>query len=145
MKNKFVIIVFLLLPLTTLRAQEADFKNVRSVNALIQTLYDVISGPTGKDRDWNTFRSLFANDARMYIAVPSKDSGTVLRTLTPEQYIQKNKTRLADMGFSESEIHRTTENYGAITHVFSTYESNYINTSNQEDTVKGINSIQLFY
>lgn len=119
--------------------------NPGSVNALIQTLYKTISGPIGKDRDWETFRRLFANEARMYIAVLSKDSGTVLRTLTPEQYIERNKTRLTDMGFTENEIHRSTESYGAITHVFSTYESHFTNPNNEEETVKGINSIQLFF
>ena len=144
MKNKMLLAALLLLPFTKIHAQDGDNKNVRSVNAVIQTLYDVISGPVGKDRDWETFRSLFANDARMYVAYPSKDSGTVLRSFTPEDYINRNKTRLADIGFNEFEIHRTTESYGAITHVFSTYESQFINEHNEQDTVKGINSIQLF-
>jgi hypothetical protein len=145
MKNKIFFISLLLLPFTKVHAQDADYKNVRSVNAIITTLYDVISGPAGKDRDWDTFRSLFANDARMYVAYPSQDSGTVLRTMTPGEYAEKNKTRLADMGFNEEEVHRTTESYGAITHVFSTYESHFLNANNEQDTVKGINSIQLFY
>src|SRR3954468_13326008 len=111
MKNKFITLTLLFLPLIKIHAQENDYKNVRSVNAIIQTLYDIISGPVGKDRDWDTFRSLFANDARMYVAYPSQDSGTVLRTLTTEDYINKNKTRLADIGFNEFEVHRTTESY----------------------------------
>src|SRR5437762_11980660 len=101
MKNKFFVITLLLFSFIKIHAQDADQKNVRSVNAIIQTLYDVISGPVGKDRDWDTFRSLFANDARMYVAYPSQDSGTVLRALTPEDYIARNKTRLADVGFNE--------------------------------------------
>jgi len=144
MKNKVFVVTLLLLSFTKIHAQDADYKNVRSVNAIIQTLYDVISGPVGKDRDWDTFRSLFATDARLYVAYPSQDSGAVLRTMTPDEYANKNKTRLADVGFKEEEVHRTTERYGAITHVFSTYESHFINTNNEEDTVKGINSIQLF-
>ena len=143
MKTKTFALTLLLLPFIV-HAQQADYKNVRSVNAIIKTLYDVISGPVGKDRDWETFRSLFANDARMYVAYPNKDSGTVLRTLTPDDYVAHNKTRLADMGFNEFEVHRITESYGAITHVFSTYESQFINLNNETDTVKGINSIQLF-
>lgn len=144
MKNKLLLLTLLFLPFMKTLAQQADYKNVRSVNAIIQTLYDVISGPVGKDRDWDTFRSLFASDARMYIAYPSKDSGTVLHTFSPDDYVERNKTRLADIGFNEFEIHRTTESYGAITHVFSTYESHFTNVKNEEDTVRGINSIQLF-
>jgi hypothetical protein len=144
MKNISVALTLLLLPFMNIYSQQADYKNTRSVNAIIQTLYDVISGPIGKDRDWDTFRSLFANDARMYVAYPNKDSGTVMHSFTPEDYINRNKTRLADIGFNEFEIHRTTESYGAITHVFSTYESQFTNENNEADTVKGINSIQLF-
>ena len=144
MKTKIVVIVFSFFSFMKIHAQETN-DNLASVNGLIQTLYKTISGPVGKDRDWEMFRTLFADEARMYIAVASKDSGTVLRVLTPEQYIERNKTRLADMGFTENEIHRSTESYGAITHVFSTYESHFTNPTNEEETVKGINSIQLFY
>ena len=83
--------MFLLLPFAKTYAQDTENKNSGSVYSIIQTLYNVISGPAGRDRDWEVFRSLFADEARMYIAVQSKDSGTVLRTLTPEQYIEKNK------------------------------------------------------
>ena len=149
MKTKIVLLAISFFSFVSIDAQSTDNSqeahNLTTVNELIQTLYSTISGPLGKDRDWETFRTLFANEARMYIAVPNKDSGTVLRVLTPEQYIERNKTRLADMGFSETEIHRTTESYGAITHVFSTYESHFTNPNNEEETVKGINSIQLFY
>lgn len=145
MKKIIVTLAFLVLYVSKMYAQDIGAPNTSSVNEIIQALYNVISGPLGRDRDWDMFRSLFANEARMYIAVPNKDSGTVLRVLSPEQYIERNKTRLADMGFKEFEIHRTTETYGAITHVFSTYESHFTNSNNEEETVKGINSIQLFY
>ncbi|HYK46436.1 MAG TPA: hypothetical protein VEV83_14760, partial [Parafilimonas sp.] len=65
-----------------------------SINGIIHTLYDAISGPVGHDRDWNVFRSLFAENARMYISVPDKDQGgTVLKSITPEEYADRNKTR----------------------------------------------------
>ncbi len=144
--RRFIIIIVLFFITTEKNfAQNEDLTNVNSFDAIIENLYKSISGPAGKDRDWNTFRSLFANEARMYIAAPGKDSGTVLRTITPEQYIERNNTRLADMGFTETEIHRITDSYGAITHVFSTYESHFTNSNNEEETVRGINSIQLFF
>ncbi len=119
--------------------------NLATVDGIIHALYDAISGPVGQDRDWNTFRNLFAEDARMYIAVPDKDSGTTLKSITPEEYADRNQTRLSDIGFGEEELYRITNTYGAGTQVFSTYESHYTNKNGEEDITKGINNIQLYF
>jgi hypothetical protein len=120
-------------------------EDLGTVSGIIHTLYDVISGPVGEDRDWNLFRSLFAEDARMYIAVPDKDSGSVLKSITPEEYAERNKTRLADMGFNEQELYRVINTYGAGTQIFSTYESHFINKDGIQEIIKGINNIQLYF
>jgi hypothetical protein len=119
--------------------------NLTTVDGIIHTLYDVISGPSGQQRDWAAFRNLFAENARMYIAVTGEDSGTVLQSITPEEYTERNQTRLSDIGFNENELYRITNTYGAGTQVFSTYESHYTNKNGEEDITKGINDIQLFF
>ena len=117
-----------------------------SITGIVHTLYDAISGPVGHDRDWNVFRSLFAENARMYISVPDKDQGgTVLKSITPEEYADRNKTRLSDIGFNEDELYRITNAYGAGAQVFSTYESHYTNQNGEEEITQGINSMQLFF
>jgi len=118
---------------------------VTTVDGIIHALYDAISGPAGQDRDWNTFRNLFAEDARMYIAVPNQESGSVLKSIKPEEYAQRNQTRLSDIGFSEEELYRITNTYGAGTQIFSTYESHYTNKNGEEDITKGVNNIQLYF
>jgi hypothetical protein len=120
-------------------------EDLSTVNGLIHSLYDVISGPVGQDRDWNSFRNLFAEDARMYIAVPDKDSGSVLKSITPEDYAERNKTRMSDIGFNEEELYRITNTYGAGTQIFSTYESHFTNKNGEEEITKGINNIQLYF
>lgn len=121
-------------------------ENLGTVDGIIHTLYDVISGPVGEDRDWNLFRSLFAENARMYIAVPDKEnSGATLQSITPEQYAARNNTRLADIGFNEDELYRITNTYGAGTQIFSTYESHFTNKDGEQEITKGINNIQLFF
>src|ERR1700710_2200139 len=120
-------------------------EDLGTVNGIIHSLYDVISGPAGQERNWNAFRDLFAEDARMYIAVADKDSGTVLKSITPEEYAQRNQTRLSDIGFSEGELYRIINTYGAGTQIFSTYESHYTNKNGEEDITKGINNIQLYF
>jgi hypothetical protein len=49
--------------------------------------------------------------------------------------------RTKDEGFFESEIHRRVERFGAVAHVFSTYESRH--ARDEKPFVRGINSIQL--
>jgi hypothetical protein len=120
------------------KASPAD---VQSVDAILAALYDVISGPAGQPRDWNRFRSLFVPDARL---IPVRRSKTGDRAdvvpYTPEQY-QERAAPLLEQGFFERGIHNTTERFGDIVHVFSTYESRH--TKDGEPFQRGINSIQL--
>ena len=44
---------------------EADPEDVASIDAIIETLYGVISGPAGAVRDWDRFRSLHVPQARL--------------------------------------------------------------------------------
>ena len=46
-------------------------------------------------------------------------------------------------GFYESEIHRVTQRFGNMAHVFSTYESRL--KADGPVIARGINSVQLFY
>lgn len=120
-------------------------ENLSTVDGIIHALYDVISGPVGEERNWNDFRNLFAENARMYVAVPDKDKGATLSFVTPEDYAERNKTRFADIGFNEDELYRITNTYGAGTQVFSTYESHFTNKNGEEEITKGINNIQLYF
>lgn len=117
--------------------------DVSSEDAIIKALYDVISGPSTQNRNWDRFRNLFTKEARMLTVALHKDSGKVVRTITPEQYIERNGKRLQEIGFIEAELNRITESYGAVTHAFSTYKSDYTVNGNLMKAT-GINSIQLF-
>ena len=147
MKHRFAFVAVVLLSAFKGFAQDpAADSTVGSISGIVHTLYDVISGPVGHDRDWNLFRSLFAENAHMYISVPDKEQGgTALRSITPEQYADRNKTRLSDICFSEDELYRITNAYGAGAQVFSTYESHFTNPNGEEEITQGINSIQLFF
>ena len=120
-------------------ARPAD---VASVDAIIAALYDVISGPPGQDRDWNRFRSLFADGARLIVAAPSREGRVPSRSMTVEQYVVSADPFLKRDGFWEREIARRTDRYGNVTHVFSTYESR-VKTADSAPFSRGINSIQL--
>src|SRR5205809_754925 len=47
-------------------AQTSDYsKDVASVDAIINAVYDVISGEPGTSRDWARFRNLFKPETRL--------------------------------------------------------------------------------
>lgn len=113
-------------------------------DGLLKTLYSVISGEAGEARDWGTFKELFLPEARLAPSRPATDSTKgSYRVLSPEEYISTSGKWLEENGFFEKEIHRSTQVYGSIAQVFSTYES-YRSASDKEPFARGINSIQLF-
>ena len=117
-------------------------EDVASLDAILKTLYDVISGPAGQKRDWDRFHSLFIPGARLIPTGKRPDSTVVHRVWTPQEYVDASGRMLEERGFFEREIHRVVETYGAITHAFSTYESRRLSTDAQPFQ-RGINSIQL--
>lgn len=119
--------------------QQAD---VQSPRAIIEALYQVISGEAGAPRNWERFLHLFAPDARLIPTSKAPDSSFTYRTLSPQEYVTLFSSRMST-GFFEQELHNITESYGTIVHVWSTYATQ--TTKGGPNTNRGINSIQLLY
>ena len=122
-------------------AKEADGA---SVDSIVAALYEVISGPAGAPRNWNRMRALFAPDAKLMVIQPGRDGGYGLRTMTVEDYISRNMSAFNTGGFYEREIARTTDAFGQLVHVFSTYEL-LRSPNDPKPFMRGINSIQLAF
>jgi hypothetical protein len=136
------------------RERPADPVDVESIDAIVTAVYDGISGPAGKKRNWGRERSLYYPGARLIpTAKPAGgenvDPSTALRTsLAPqildiEGFIARVEPFFKETGFYEKEIARRTEQFGQIAHVWSVYESRH-NEDDPEPFMRGINSIQLF-
>ncbi len=125
-------------------APPAKPEDVASVDAIIASLYDVISGPAGQKRDWDRMRSLFAPGARLIPMGPRQGGGYTTRVMTVEDYIRLAGPSLERDGFFEQEIGRRTERYGNMVHAFSTYDSRR-ELSDEKPFMRGINSIQAMY
>lgn len=69
---------------------------------------------------------------------------TSTRVLTTEDFIKAIEPRVKAEGFFEQEITRRVERFGAVAHVFSTYESRHA-LDDPQPFVRGINSFQLFF
>ena len=119
----------------------ANPADVATMDSIISSLYDVISGPAG-GRNWDRLRSLFIPGARLIPTGPRPTGEVGSRVLTVEDYIQRAGPRLAQEGFFEREVARRAEVFGNIAHVFSTYESRHAK-DDAKPFQRGINSIQL--
>jgi hypothetical protein len=121
----------------------ANPKDVESLDAIVTAVYDVISGPPGP-RDWNRFNSLFAADARLIAVRKPKDGGKPsLVVMTPKGYEERAGKHFLEHGFFEHEIGRKTDSFGAMTHIYTTYESR--ETKDGKAIDRGINSMEFFY
>lgn len=120
----------------------ANPADVSSIDAIIVAVYDVISGPAGKKRDWDRMRSLFAPGARLIPTGPRQAGGYGSRVLTVDEYIERASGVFEKEGFFEREAARQTEQFGQIVHAFSTYESRHA-PDDAKPFQRGINSMQL--
>jgi hypothetical protein len=125
--------------------------DVDTVEHLVSSLYDVISGPAGKPRDWERFRSLFLPEGRLGVIRPNasakenhvaRKSDVVIRT--PEMFAERNEPYLKINGFFERGIANRVEEFGNLVQVWSTYESRHAMTDSAPFT-RGINSIQIVH
>ena len=118
-------------------------EDVKSLDAIVAAVYDVISGPPG-ERDWNRFHSLFAKDARLIAVRMPKDGGKPsLVVMTPGDYAERSGAYFKQHGFFEHELSRKTDSFGAMTHIYTTYESR--ETKDGKPIDRGINSMEFFF
>jgi len=125
--------------------------DVDTVEHLVASLYDVISGTAGKPRDWDRFRSLFLPDGRLGViradtaanaGQPARKSDVVF--LTPDIYIERDDPYFKAHGFFERSIANRVEEFGNLVYVWSTYESRHA-ADDPKPFTRGINSIQIVH
>jgi hypothetical protein len=119
----------------------ANPTDVASIDAIMGAYYDAISGPAGQSRDWDRFRSLFMPDAR-FVTSRSMGGHVIPVTMTIEDFIRMNGNYFERGGYFERELHRQTDSYGTISHIFSTYASRR-REHDANPYSRGVNSIQL--
>lgn len=146
MKQAILLLCITVFTIQTAMSQtpkEADPKDVASLDAIMKSVYDVISGDAGKPRDWGRFRSLFHKDARLIPSGKNAQTGVAsARALTPEDYITRTEPVFAKDGFHERELARHIDQFGNIAQVFSTYHA-FRKSTDKEPFLRGINSFQL--
>jgi hypothetical protein len=126
---------------------KAKPEDVKSPEAIVAAVYNVISGGKGQARDWDRMRSLFIPEARLIPSVASPATAdapahTDAIFFTVDGYIARSNGRMTSDGFFEHSIHNEIEQFGNIVQVWSTYESRH-NADDPTPFARGINSFQL--
>src|SRR4051794_7953028 len=88
-------------------AGAAKAEDVGSIDAIVSAVYDVISGPKGRPRDWDRMRGLFVPGARLIPCLPRGADGKVaIRNMSVEDYIARSGPILEEKGFNERQVAR---------------------------------------
>ena len=124
------------------RASGSD-SDTLTIDAVVAALYESLTFPEGKTPDLERFASLFTPGASF---TRINKEGTV-DLMNTETFLRSFRERL-DKGliksFHESEIARTSQIFGPMAHIFSTYRKG-INVADPLKMGRGINSLQLFH
>ncbi len=146
MKN-ILVLLLLLFSSNYAKSQKLDSlyaDKVKDLDSIIESLYSVISGDKGVERDWDLFNYLFESDARLIPTQFNQTGQSRVLFMTPQDYVDRSGPWLIQNGFHEVEISRTVDQFGHIYHVFSSYEA-YHSKKDESPFMTGINSIQLHF
>jgi hypothetical protein len=116
-------------------------EDVGSVDGMIKAWYAVVNVAPGEAPDWARDRTLYMPGLR-FVDVGTRNGKPFPTITTHQEYVDRSDASMRK-GFFENEIHRVTESFGPITHVWSTYESR--RTPDGPVTARGINSIELYW
>ncbi len=126
-------------PVATVAPRPDD---VATIDGMVKAYYEVVTGPAGQARDWARDRTLYIKDLRFVMVEYTKDGKPDPQIVDHQGFVDGSNDGLTK-GFYEKEIHRVTERFGPIAHVWSTYETRRTETG--PIIKRGINSIELFW
>jgi len=114
-----------------------------SIQALIDELYALISGPGEKPRDWARQRQLFMPGTRMIRTRIDGQGQPQPEILQLEDYGENYEQLMGGRDFHEIEIRNTIQIFGRVAQVFSVYEA-FSDAEHQQRLKRGVNVIQLY-
>jgi hypothetical protein len=112
------------------------------VEAAVDAVYAVISGPVGAPRDFDAMREMFLPGAAMGAVGPGEDGTGSGRVISLETYIERSGPFLMETGFTERATRTEVELYGELAYVRSAYEG--VNGATGEVLMTGVNFMTLF-
>lgn len=119
----------------------ADPADWASPEAVVHALYTTISADAGETRDWDRFRALFLDGARLSMAMDSSIASGIM-SMDIEETIAQTEAGYAATGFHELPLTTRVEQHGLMASVTSSFEVRL----RREDTaplMRGLNHFQL--
>lgn len=109
--------------------------------AIVHALYETISGDAGAKRDWDRYRALFLDGARMSVAMDSR-IGSGIMGMDSEELIAHTESAYAATGFHELPLVTRVEQHGLLASVMSSFEIR-LRRGDAEPLMRGLNHFQL--
>lgn len=119
-------------------AGPADWESPESI---VHALYESISADPGVQRDWDRYRDLFLEGARLSIAMDSPVM-TGIMGMSSEEMITHTDSAYANSGFHEIPLVTRVERHGLLASVMSSFEVR-LRRDDSEPLMRGINHFQL--
>ncbi len=142
----FTVLILLAFSLNRNYAQNVfslDSMEVKSIDNIISTVYNLISGDAG-ERNWEKFKALFLPDARFISIKRDLKGNETYFNGTVDEYIDQIKDVLSKNTYYEHETGRSVQESDNIAQVFSMFES-ILFENGKPTNRKGANSFQLIY
>jgi hypothetical protein len=117
--------------------------DVESLDGIIRAFYEVVSTPAGALPDRGRDASLHAPGAKIQLSHLPASGVPALEVLTLNELYDRYYGAPRDKPFYEREIHRVTQQFGNIAHVWSTYVVS--DTPGGAPRGRGISSIHLYF
>ena len=116
-------------------------EDVATIDAIISTSYETISGPAGQPRQWGRDRTLYIPAAYFVETGVTSAGAGYSRGMTYQEYADLAGPELERSGYFEREIGRSVSVFGHVASVMSAWEAR---TQESGPVVaRGVNSIQL--
>ncbi|MDZ7588429.1 MAG: hypothetical protein U5J78_04560 [Parasphingorhabdus sp.] len=112
-----------------------------TIDEVLATLYDCISGPPG-GQDWERDREIY-HPSCVLVRTRIEDGTPVAYTFSYDEFVAATIPILAGRSFYEIETARKTQIFGQIAHVFSNYEARET-PDHPEIQFRGVNMIHLW-
>ncbi len=120
---------------------EALPEGSKSLDAVLPTLYGIVSGKADSHKNWGLMRQFFAPNAIVTPLFHDKNGKVKAKAGSVDDFIELNKVYFKGKSFYESEVKRTVFTFGHMANILSTYESR--KEPDGLPYAKGINSFQL--
>jgi len=117
--------------------------SVSTLDGIMKAYYDVVTVKKGEKPSYERDSLLHLGNVNVGWAQKTKAGKMMFKYVSLKEYHRLSDDEVASRGFDEREISRKVEQFGAIYHVWSTYETR--NTKTGPIIERGINSIELFY